>query len=99
MTIATHNAISSPNHDLAHLGVPLIMPTEYAHQSCSTSQRLAVCTAVKKVIWFDPDLNLKVYSFGDHYGCVLRPTRSYTPRPKARVEKSIDSVQGNTLKL
>jgi transposase len=54
--------------------------------------------AVKKADWFDPELNPKVQSFGEHYGCVFWPTRPYTPRHKGKVEKSIDYVQGNALK-
>ena len=33
--------MSSPSHVLAHFGAPPITPTEWAHQSCSTSQRSA----------------------------------------------------------
>ena len=54
--------------------------------------------AVKKADWFDPELNPKVRSFGEHYGCVFWPTRPYTPRHKGKVEKGIDYVQDNALK-
>ena len=54
--------------------------------------------AVKKADWFDPELNPKVRSFGEHYGFVFWPTRPRTPRHKGKVEKSVDYVQGNGLK-
>ena len=54
--------------------------------------------AVKKADWFDPELNPKVRSFGEHYGIVFWPTRPYTPRHKGKVEKSVDYVQNNALK-
>jgi transposase len=54
--------------------------------------------AVKKADWFDPELNPKVRSFGEHYGVVFWPTRPYTPRHKGKVEKGIDYVQDNALK-
>jgi transposase len=54
--------------------------------------------AVTKADWFDPELNPKVRSFGEHYGCVFWPTRPYTPRHKGKVEKGIDYVQDNALK-
>jgi transposase len=38
--------------------------------------------AVQKADWFDPELNPKVRSFGEHYGVVFWPTRPYTPRHK-----------------
>jgi transposase len=54
--------------------------------------------AVKKADWFEPELNPKVQSFGEHYGLVFWPTRPYTPRHKGKVEKSVDYVQDNALK-
>jgi transposase len=54
--------------------------------------------AVKQADWFDPELNPKVRSFGEHYGVVFWPTRPYTPRHKGKVEKSVDYVQENALK-
>ena len=54
--------------------------------------------AVTKADWFDPELNPKVRSFGEHYGVVFWPTRPYTPRHKGKVEKGIDYVQDNALK-
>jgi transposase len=54
--------------------------------------------AVKKADWFEPELNPKVQSFGEHYGLVFWPTRPYTPRHKGKVEKGVDYVQDNALK-
>jgi transposase len=54
--------------------------------------------AVKKADWFEPELNPKVRSFGEHYGVVLLPTRPYTPRHKGKVEKSVGYAQDNALK-
>ena len=54
--------------------------------------------AVTKADWFDPELNPKVRSFGEHYGVLFWPTRPRTPRHKGKVEKGIDYVQSNALK-
>ena len=43
--------------------------------------------AVTKADWFDPEINPKVRSFGEHYGTVFLPTRPYTPRHKGKVER------------
>jgi transposase len=37
--------------------------------------------------WYDPQLNPKLASFGEHYGTVILPTRPYTPRHKGKVER------------
>lgn len=54
--------------------------------------------AVKKADWFEPELNPKVQSFGEHYDLAFWPTRPYTPRHKGKVEKGVDYVQDNALK-
>lgn len=54
--------------------------------------------AVSKADWYDPDLNPKVRSFGQHYGVVVLPTRPYTPRHQGKVERGVDYVQENALK-
>jgi transposase len=54
--------------------------------------------AVKKADWFDPEINPKVRSFGEHYGTVFLPTRPYTPRHKGKVERGVDYVQENALR-
>jgi transposase len=54
--------------------------------------------AVTKADWFDPVLNPKVRSFGEHYGFVFMPTRPYMPRHKGKVENGVGYVQDNALK-
>jgi len=54
--------------------------------------------AVKKVDWFEPELNPKVESFCEYYGVVILPTRPRLPRHKGKVEKGVDYVQDNGLK-
>jgi transposase len=54
--------------------------------------------AVRKADWYDPELNPKVRSFGQHYGVSFLPTRPYTPRHKGKVERGVDYVQENALK-
>ena len=54
--------------------------------------------AVTRADWFDPELNPKVRSFGEHYGTVFLPTRPYTPRHKGKVERGVDYVQENALR-
>jgi hypothetical protein len=54
--------------------------------------------AVTKADWFDPELNPKVRSFGEHYGTVFLPTRPYMPRHKGKVENSVGYAQDNALK-
>jgi transposase len=54
--------------------------------------------AVTQADWFDPELNPKVRSFGEHYGTVFLPTRPYTPRHKGKVERGVDYVQENALR-
>ena len=53
---------------------------------------------MKKADWFDPEINPKVRSFGEHYGTVFLPTRPYTPRHKGKVERGVDYVQENALR-
>ena len=47
---------------------------------------------------YDPDLNPKIRAFADHYGTVVLPTKSYTPRHKGKVERGVAYVQDNALK-
>ncbi len=54
--------------------------------------------AVKKVDWFEPELNPKVDAFSRHYGTVILPTRPAMPRHKGKVERGVDYVQENALK-
>lgn len=53
--------------------------------------------AVKKVDWFEPELNPKVVSFCEHYGTVIVPTKPAMPRHKGKVEAGVDYVQENAL--
>lgn len=53
--------------------------------------------AVTKADWFDPELNPKIEAFARHYGCVILPTKPYTPRHKGKIESGIGYVQGNAL--
>ena len=53
---------------------------------------------MKKADWFDPEINPKVRSFGEHYGTVFLPTRPYMPRHKGKVERGVDYVQENALR-
>jgi transposase len=54
--------------------------------------------AVKHPDWYDPELNPKVQSFSEHYGCVILPTKPRMPRHKGKVESGVDYVQENGLK-
>jgi transposase len=54
--------------------------------------------AVTKADWFDPEINPKVRSFGEHYGTIFLPTRPYMPRHKGKVERGVDYVQENALR-
>ena len=54
--------------------------------------------AVIKADWYDPDLNPKLRSFCEHYGCALLPTKPRTPWHKGKVERGVDYVQENALK-
>ena len=54
--------------------------------------------AVKHPDWYDPELNPRILAFCEHYGTVILPTKSYTPRHKGKVERGVDYVQENGLK-
>jgi transposase len=54
--------------------------------------------AVKNPDWYDPQLNPRVIAFCEHYGTVILPTKSYTPRHKGKVERGVAYVQDNALK-
>lgn len=53
--------------------------------------------AVKKVDWFEPELNPKVVAFCEHYGTVILPTKPAMPRHKGKVEAGVKYVQENGL--
>lgn len=48
--------------------------------------------------WFDPELNPKLRTFGDHYGIAILPTKPRTPRHKGKIESGIGYVKKNALK-
>lgn len=54
--------------------------------------------AVKHPDWYDPEVNPKVQSFCEHYGCVILPTKPRMPRHKGKVESGVNYVQENGLK-
>lgn len=54
--------------------------------------------AVKNPDWYDPELNPKIQSFCEHYGCVILPTKPRTPRHKGKIESGVNYVQENGLK-
>jgi transposase len=54
--------------------------------------------AVTKADWFDPELNPKIEDFARHYGTVILPTKSYTPRHKGKVESGVGYAQDNGLR-
>lgn len=51
--------------------------------------------AVIKADWFDPELNPKIVSIGEHYQTVILPTK---PRHKGKIEAGINYGQENALK-
>lgn len=54
--------------------------------------------AVIKADWYDPEINPKLRSFAEHYGCVIMPTKPYTPEHKGKVENGVKYCQDNALK-
>jgi len=54
--------------------------------------------AVQKADWYEPELHPKLRSFCKHYGVVILPTRSYTPRHKGKIESGVKYVKRNALK-
>ncbi len=54
--------------------------------------------AVIKPDWFDPDLNPKIQSFGEHFGTTVLPTKPRMPRHKGKIERQVGYAQDNALK-
>jgi transposase len=54
--------------------------------------------AVKHPDWYDPELVPRLEAFCRHYGTVILPTKSYTPRHKGKIERGIGYVKDNGLK-
>lgn len=48
--------------------------------------------------WYDPELNSRLEAFCRHYGTVILPTKSYTPRHKGKIERGIGYVKDNALR-
>lgn len=48
--------------------------------------------------WYDPELVPRLEAFSGHYGTVILPTKSYTPRHKGKIERGIGYVKDNGLK-
>jgi len=48
--------------------------------------------AVTKADWFDPELNPKIISFCEHYGCIILPTKPAMPRHKGKVEAGVSAA-------
>lgn len=53
--------------------------------------------AVRKADWFEPELNPKVRSFCEHYGCVMLPAKPGMARHKGKVEAGVKYAQSNGL--
>ncbi len=49
-------------------------------------------SAVTKASKYEPVVNKTFRDMGDHYGCVINPTRSYSPQDKALVEGAVKLV-------
>jgi len=54
--------------------------------------------AVIRPDWYDPELNPKISDFCRHYGTVMLPAKSYTPRHKGKIEGGVKYAQNNALK-
>ena len=54
--------------------------------------------AVRHPDWYDPELVPRLEAFCRHYGTVILPTKSYTPRHQGKIERGIGYVKGNALK-
>jgi transposase len=54
--------------------------------------------AVQKADWCDPELNPKLVSFCNHYGCVLLPCEPRTPEHKGKIERGIGYLKSNALR-
>ena len=49
-------------------------------------------SAVTKSSKYEPVINKTFRDMGDHYGCVINPTRAYSPQDKALVESAVKLV-------
>ena len=49
-------------------------------------------SAVTKASKYEPVINKTFRDMGQHYGCVINPTRTYSPQDKALVESAVNLV-------
>lgn len=49
-------------------------------------------SAVTRASKYEPEINRTFKDFARHYGCVINPTRSYSPQDKALVENAVHLV-------
>jgi transposase len=49
-------------------------------------------SAVSRASKYEPEINRSFKDFARHYGCVINPTRSYSPQDKALVENAVQLV-------
>lgn len=79
-----------------------ILCLENAFRAFGGAPRIVVLdnlrAAVKKADRFEPELNPKVESFGEHYGVKFLPARPYRPQDKGKIERGIGYVKDNALK-
>ena len=54
--------------------------------------------AVHKADWCDPELNPKLVSFCNHYGCAILPCQPRTPEHKGKIERGIGYLKSNALR-
>lgn len=47
-------------------------------------------SAVTRASKYEPEINRTFKDFAHHYGCVINPTRSYSPQDKALVENAVN---------
>jgi len=47
-------------------------------------------SAVNRASKYEPEINRSFKDFARHYGCVINPTRSYSPQDKALVENAVN---------
>ncbi len=47
-------------------------------------------SAVTRSSKYEPQINKTLKDFAHHYGCVINPTRSYSPQDKALVENAVN---------
>ena len=80
-TQTSQDFIHGLNACLAYLGgVPLAIVPDNMKTAVTTSHKYA------------PRINASLRDFARHYGCVINPTRIYSPQDKALVENAVNTV-------